>query len=186
MALNPEEKPVQAPEEAPGEPEDPPAWEPDEPDELQMREKVTLVAVFPDSGKAESCAGALRESGLRADVTVFSDSTEGKSGSPESSESDSSLSTGVAIGAGIGATAGMLAATYVFPGLGAPLISASPTVTTLAGAGLALVLGGLTDGKPAKAGGGAVVAVQVAKEDAEQVRAVVRSFEPAMVREAAP
>ncbi|HEY8347795.1 MAG TPA: hypothetical protein VIL07_11110 [Symbiobacteriaceae bacterium] len=185
MAWTPDEDLRQDRESSPEDPDEPVTWEPDETDaSLEMGRRVTLVAVFREAREAAACADTLRQSGLKAAVTLFTSRPAVGENRPDGDEAG--LGTGVAVGASIGATAGMLAATYVFPGLGGPLISASPTVTTLAGAGLGSLLGGLADALSEEAGQAAVLAVQVTEQDAPRAEAVVRTFHPAQVREVTP
>ncbi len=167
---------------------------------------TTVVAVFENADAADQAVRALRARDLAKDVTVLSRRQDGPEqginpvitgpgyGQTASEEAppgdDDPLGTGVAVGATVGGTLGMLAATYVVPGAG-PLTSAAPVVSTVVGAGLGSWLGALfetgtkeTIPHPGtvRLGGLLVVAV-CAPEQADSCREVLRDMGALEVRQ---
>jgi len=102
------------------------------------------------------------------------------------------IDSAVAVGATIGGTVGLLATTYIVPGVGTVLAGVGPLASTLAGAGLGAFLGGLVQGSINESDatiypgqvrlGGVLVATRVRREQAEAARAVLQRYLPLEVR----
>lgn len=161
---------------SPEDPDEPLFGEPDDSgDSLQMWAPVTMMALFRNPDEARACAEDLEQRGLEAAVALFAP--------PKRPEEvmDPGLSSSTALGATLGATAGMLASSYFIPELAGPLINASPLFTTLAGAGLGSFVVGLAEqggGVTEKAGLQTGVAVQVNPRQAAAAEEILRAWRP--------
>lgn len=169
---------------------------------------LTLVAVFEDITGAQSCANDLQRHGVEvALLSRRSDGPEegtrpgnvvtgpgyGLSAENQSPPRDAKMGSGVAVGATLGATVGLLAATWTIPPWG-PLIAAGSLVSTLAGAGVGSFLGGLTEYATAEhqddasmyAGqvrrGGVLLLARVRQSQADEVRRLIGIWNPLEVR----
>lgn len=129
---------------------------------------TTLVAVFQNADAAADAAGAIRQRGLAEEVRLLSRRQDGPeqgnppvitgpgyglsapSGNPPGGED---FGAGAAVGATLGGTAGLLASTYFIPPLGT-LTGAGPMVSTMVGAGIGSLLGGLVEHGAAERPGG--------------------------------
>ncbi len=173
---------------------------------------LTFVAVFEDATGAGSCADDLERQGLALEITMVDrrgDGPEqgmrpgnvitgpgyGLSAEDQSPPRNRRLGSGVAVGASIGATMGLLATYYVIPGA-APIVATGGLISTLVGAGIGAFLGGMTeygtseqqDGDDATlyAGqvrrGGVILLVRAGQADAEQVRRAIQFWAPLEIR----
>lgn len=172
---------------------------------------LTLVAVFEDITGARSCAtdlerrelgvevaivarnGAGPEQGLRPGNVITGEgyglSAEGEQQAPK----DEHMGSGVAVGATLGATTGLLAATYAIPPFGT-LVATGSLVSTLVGAGLGSFLGGLwdwgardpQDDATLYAGqvrrGGVILLARTDRAQAEAVRRLMEVWNPLEIR----
>jgi hypothetical protein len=101
------------------------------------------------------------------------------------------LGSGVAVGATIGGTIGLLSATYFIPGVGSPA-TPGPLLSTLAGAGLGSMLGGMfefgtsssdaTLYAPQAGRGGVILMVRTRHQDADEARAILNRWGPLDLR----
>ncbi len=181
---------------------------PDRGDEGQ----ITYVAVFEDITAATSCAEDLERRNLGVEVGMVARRGDGPEQglrpgnvvtgpgyglSSEGHDQESAhnrLGSGVAVGATIGATAGLLAATYVIPGLGT-LVATGSLISTLAGAGIGSFLGGLAEYVAADEQddaslypglvrkGGVLLLVRTDSERAQEVRRLIEFWRPLEIRE---
>jgi len=165
---------------------------------------VTFVAVFENITGADACADDLGRREPDLEVMLVSRRGDGPeqglqpgnviTGEDQSPPKDRDhLGSGVAVGASIGATAGLLAATYFIPGLGS-LVATGSLVSTLAGAGLGSFLGGLVEYVAADPGddasiypgqvrrGGVLLLARVASSDADRVRRLIEFWNPLEIR----
>ncbi|HEY3368215.1 MAG TPA: hypothetical protein VGK74_24450 [Symbiobacteriaceae bacterium] len=169
---------------------------------------LTLVAVFEDITGAQSCANDLQRRGVEvAMLSRRSDGPEqgiqpgnvvtgpgyGLSAEDQSPPRDAKMGSGVAVGASIGATVGLLAATWSIPPWG-PLIATGSLVTTLAGAGIGSFLGGLSEYAGTEKGddatmyagqvrrGGVLLLARVRQDQADEVRRLIGIWNPLEVR----
>lgn len=173
---------------------------------------VTLVAVFEDISGATDCANDLEQRGLGIETALVARRGDG----PEQGlrpgnvitgpgyglsahepvappHNENTMGTGVAVGATLGATAGLLAATYVIPGLGT-LVATGTLVSTLAGAGLGSFLGGIAefslqdeaDEADLYAGqvrrGGVLLLVRTGGVETDEVRKLIEVWQPLEIR----
>lgn len=173
--------------------------------------ELTFVAVFENSDGADACAEDLSHKEPQVEVLVLSrrqDGPEqglqpgnvitgpgyGATTADQSPPKDGDrLGSGVAVGASIGATAGLLAATYVVPGLGS-LVATGSLVSTLAGAGLGSFLGGLVEYMAKDQGddasiypglvrkGGVLLLARTDTAGADRVRGLIEFWKPLELR----
>lgn len=171
--------------------------------------QITFIAVFEDVTGAKACADNLERQGLEVAMlsrrgdgpeqglrpgNVITGPGYGLSQEGHSQESaHHRLGSGVAVGATIGATAGLLAATYVIPGMGT-LVATGSLISTLAGAGLGSFLGGLAeytatdhqDDASVYAGtvrkGGVLLLVRADPDQSAQVRQLIEFWRPLEIR----
>jgi hypothetical protein len=126
-------------------------------------ERALLVAIFADADAADDCAKDLRRQGLEVAVRMLNPGTAAQEAGAQAGQQVPPRRLGgrVALGATLGATAGLLASTFVIPeaGTGVPEI-----LTTILGAGVGSYLG-----RQSQAQGGEQQA-QPAGTDAAQVR----------------
>lgn len=116
--------------------------------DLENQPGVTYLAVFSDVGRAQDCLEDLRRQVPEAEAVLLSRGEQGEGSQP----AVGGLGNGMAVGATLGATAGLLAATYMLSPVGTA-VTAGPMLSTLAGAGIGSFLGGLAD-EPANETGG--------------------------------
>lgn len=170
--------------------------------------QLTLVAVFEDIEGASHCARDLERRGIEVGiVTRRGDGPEqgtrpgnvitgpgyGLSAEDESPPKDKPMGAGVAVGATLGATSGLLAATYFVSPLGA-IFATGSLVSTLIGAGLGSFLGGLVEYGVTEHGddasmyagqvrrGGAIVLARVDGEQADEARRLIGIWNPLEIR----
>lgn len=169
---------------------------------------TTLVAVYENSEAAGQAARVVRERGLAREVTVLSRRNDGPEqgygpvitgpgyglSAPEQMppEGEEKLGSGVAMGATLGGTLGMLAATYVVPGVGA-LTPAGPLVSTLVGAGLGSFVGAMLEQGATESDvkmfagtvrlGGVLVVAVCAGEQVSECKHVLQGWNALEVRE---
>lgn len=145
---------------------------------------ITLLAGFTDPSQAQACAADLETHGVPAAVLLPRADGQESPAPDETTPTESALGGGVAMGATLGATAGLLAASYLVPGVG-ELVGSASLVTTLAGAGIGSFLGGLyTQGADGNREGGAVkavVLVRVNPDEEAEVRRMVERWKPANI-----
>ena len=113
----------------------------------------TVVGLFPSQDLAERAVRALQDAGIsRGDISMVSrDRTKGKPtgretvrGFQERTTDGSTIGENIAGGAVFGALGGLLLelAALAIPGIG-PIVAAGPLATTLAGAGIGALGGGI-------------------------------------------
>lgn len=153
-------------------------------EEHHANQKITLLAGFTAESQARACAADLETHGVPAAVLLPSADAHEAPPADETTPTESALGGGVAVGATIGATAGLLAATFLVPGIGEVVGSAS-LVTTLAGAGIGSFLGGAftqgNDGNREGATVRAVVLVRVEPDEEAEVRRMLERWKPANI-----
>ncbi|MFZ5826944.1 MAG: hypothetical protein ACOY94_21840 [Bacillota bacterium] len=170
--------------------------------------QLTLVAVFEDIEGAHHCARDLERRGIEVGiVTRRGDGPEqgirpgnvitgpgyGLSAENESPPKDRPMGAGVAVGATLGATSGLFAATYLFPPIGT-IFATGSLVTTLIGAGLGSFVGGLFEYGVTEHGddatmyagqvrrGGAILLARVDEEQADEARRLIGIWNPLEIR----
>lgn len=110
----------------------------------------SVVALFASRSDAETAVRALRDAGVeRSDISVIARDEGAGAGGPvnvlkEKSPNGSAMGKNIAGGAVFGALGGLLLelAALAIPGIG-PIVAAGPLATTLAGAGVGAVGGGI-------------------------------------------
>ncbi len=169
---------------------------------------VTLVAVFQNIEQASAAASDLQRRGIEVGMVarrgdgpeqglrpgnVITGPEYGLSAENQSPPKDRPMGAGVSVGATLGATAGLLFATYIFPPFGAAVATGS-LVSTLAGAGVGSFLGGLFEYGATEHGddaslyagqvrrGGVLLLARVGREEADQVRRQLGIWNPLEIR----
>lgn len=169
------------------------------PDAMDSNEHLTLLAVYEDLTGADSARDELQRQGFAVQAVarrgdgpeqgtppVVTGPGYGLSARDENPPAGQErLGAGVAVGATVGGTLGLLASTYVFPMAG-PMVATGPLISTLAGAGLGSMLGGMIEyGATDKdstvyAGqvrrGGVILLARVHQQDADEARAVLNRW----------
>lgn len=136
----------------------------------ETAEPLTVIARFAEREAASSCAEELRQHGI--EVSLYEKAR---------TEAEGRLSNSVAMGAGLGATAGLMAASFLFPPFSTAFATGS-LVSTLAGAGLgSLVVDMIQSRAPAPEREVFLVAV-VEQERVDFVRRLIVPWQPIEVR----
>lgn len=174
--------------------------------------EITFVAVFEDITGARSCSDNLARRGPGIETALVSRRGDGPEqglrpgnvitgpgyGASAHDEAappadENQLGNGVAVGATIGATAGLLAATYVIPPFGT-LVATGALVATLAGAGLGSFLGGTFEYLLGDQGddasiypgtvrkGGVILLARTGRQNADEVRRLIEFWHPLEIR----
>lgn len=133
-------------------------------------EPLTVIARFADREAASSCAEELRRNGIQVSLHEKT--------RPDTS---SRLSNSVAMGAGLGATAGLMAASLLFPPFSAAFATGS-FVSTLAGAGLGSLLVDMMQGRAPVPEREALLVAVVEEERMDQVRRLIAPWQPLEIR----
>ncbi|MDX2153697.1 MAG: general stress protein [Bryobacteraceae bacterium] len=113
-----------------------------------MANDTTVVGLFDSHDDAQDCLEALRDAGIRGDdISIVASNRKGKMTSrtgDEKTTDGTSVGENIAGGALFGGLGGLLIGlgALAIPGLG-PIIAAGPIATTLAGAGIGAVGGGI-------------------------------------------
>lgn len=172
------------------------------------RGAVTLVAVFENMEKASAAANDLQRRGIEVGMVsrrgdgpeqglrpgnVITGPGYGLSAENHSPPKDRPMGAGVSVGATLGATAGLLFATYIFPPFGGALATGS-LISTLTGAGVGSFLGGLFEYGAAEHGddaslyagqvrrGGVLLLARVGHAEADRVRLQLSVWDPLEIR----
>ncbi|HEY3066346.1 MAG TPA: hypothetical protein VGL09_11185 [Methylomirabilota bacterium] len=161
---------------------------------------TTVVALFEDRREAEVAVQELVDAGFRhGDLSVIA-SNIGDGVETVADESGRGAGIGIGAGAVLGGFGGLLAAlgTLAIPGVG-PVLAAGPLLAALTGAGIGAAAGGLigalvdvgvsaADAEKYAAGirgGGALVVVHAADDDAPRAVAILARHRPVDVEERA-
>lgn len=172
--------------------------------QVSAGERLTLVAAFDnlDSGEAARLEVVTRgydpEPLLlkrRGDGPEQGEMAPGAGKDAPSAPADEEFGGGATVGATIGGTMGLLATTYLVPGIGAALPGVAPLVSTVAGAGLGALVGAGFDyangddaQPPARLHpgqvrlGGVLLVCRVKSDDAEAVASLLRRHRPLDLR----
>lgn len=132
---------------------------------------VTLTARFADREAASRCAEELRRHGIEVSLEER-----------VRPDAPGRLSGPVALGAGLGATAGLMAASLLFPPFSASFATGS-LVSTLAGAGLGSLVVDMMQGGAAGQETEVILTAPVGRERADAARELIARWQPAEVRE---
>jgi hypothetical protein len=133
-------------------------------------EPLTVIARFAERQAADACAEDLRQHGI--EVSLHQKTR---------SQAASRLNNGVAMGAGLGATAGLMAASILFPPFSAAFATGS-LVSTLAGAGLGSLLADMMQGRAPGAAPEVFLVIAVEQERVDLVRRLIVPWQPLEIR----
>lgn len=160
---------------------------------------MTLVAVYEDISGADSARDELARNGFDVQAVgrrgdgpeqgtkpIITGPGYGLSAPDESPpQGDNRLGSGVAVGATLGGTVGLLAATWFIPPVGT-WVQTAPLISTLAGAGLGSMLGGMVEfGTSEQQGtnyagqarrGGVMLVTRVPLMDADEARQILNRW----------
>lgn len=157
---------------------------------------MTLIAVYEDITGADSAQSELASHGFAVQAVgrrgdgpeqgtppIVTGPGYGLSAQDQTPPQDEKrLGSGVAVGATVGGTIGLLAATWFIPPQGT-WVQTAPLISTLAGAGLGSMLGGMVEfgtteqqstlyaGQARR--GGVIVLARVHKQDADEARQIL-------------
>ncbi|MGE5674856.1 MAG: DUF456 domain-containing protein [Mycobacterium leprae] len=171
-------------------------------------DQVTLIAIFEDMVKAQSCADDLERRGIATALlsrrgdgpeqgtrpgNVVTGPGYGLSAEDQSPPKNAPMGAGVTVGATLGATIGLIASTFVIPPLGL-LTATGSLVGTLTGAGIGTFLGGLAEYGAREKGddatiyagqvrrGGVILLVRSDPARASQTRQLIDIWDPLEIR----